>query len=213
MDNGEAVDTSGQIRSAWHDRTDQAPGSKELSTLLATNDTAKKLPATNYYRFARGFAPKGVDAAASSKLSEQFASADLDIPSCSCSSRVQVVHPTLVGGDLVRMKPHPKARHPRLGAQRWPRRLRNYSTCTAALRPVERYRRSCSSTRPGGVEPNLWHPTQTGANFTLPEAVGAPAAVSVGLTFMDGFHVSATDLHQGGSQQMLAGDDQDVMMR
>jgi hypothetical protein len=81
MDNGEAVDTSGQISGL---PGVSAPvtfnGAKELSAILATNDIARKCLATNYYRFARGFAPKGVDEAAASKLSEQFAADDLDIP-------------------------------------------------------------------------------------------------------------------------------------
>jgi hypothetical protein len=64
---------------------------------------------------------------------------------------------------------------------------------------------------PCGVEPNLWHPTQTGANFTLPKMSAPLQPFSSDCIFMDGISMYPLTDHQGGSQQMLAGDDQDVM--
>jgi hypothetical protein len=80
MDNGEAVDTSGQISGlAGTTAPITFNGAKQLSTILSTNDIAQKCLATNYYRYARGFAPQGVDSAASDILSQKFASENLDI--------------------------------------------------------------------------------------------------------------------------------------
>jgi hypothetical protein len=67
---------------------------------------------------------------------------------------------------------------------------------------------------PCGLEPPLWHPTQTGsttaAGFTLPR-LSAPLAPYQGESiFMDGVSMYPLTDHQGGSQQMLAGDDKDV---
>jgi hypothetical protein len=66
---------------------------------------------------------------------------------------------------------------------------------------------------PCGVEPPLWHPTQTGSTtapgFTLPK-MSAPLTPYQGdCIFMDGVSMYPLTDHQGGSQQMLAGDDKD----
>jgi hypothetical protein len=63
---------------------------------------------------------------------------------------------------------------------------------------------------PCGVEPDLWHPTQTGKNFTLPKMSAPLQPFQSECTFMDGVSMYPLTDHQGGSQQMLAGDDQDV---
>ncbi len=63
---------------------------------------------------------------------------------------------------------------------------------------------------PCGVEPPLWHPTQTGTTFTLPR-MSAPLAPHQGdCIFMDGVSMYPLNDHQGGSQQMLVGDNKDV---
>jgi hypothetical protein len=66
---------------------------------------------------------------------------------------------------------------------------------------------------PCGLEPPLWHPAQTGsttaAGFTLPR-LSAPLQPYQGdCIFMDGVSMYPLTDHQGGSQQMLAGDDKD----
>ena len=65
---------------------------------------------------------------------------------------------------------------------------------------------------PCGVEPNLWHPTQTGATFTLPKMSAPLQPFQSDCIFMDGVSMYPLTDHQGGSQQMLAGDDRDVML-
>jgi hypothetical protein len=81
MDNGGVVDSSGQINGL---PGTTAPimfnGVKELSTFIATNDIARKCLATNYYRYARGFAPLATDLPASDKLGQAFVDNDQDIP-------------------------------------------------------------------------------------------------------------------------------------
>jgi hypothetical protein len=67
---------------------------------------------------------------------------------------------------------------------------------------------------PCGLEPPLWHPAQTGSTtatgFTLPR-LSAPLAPYQGdCIFMDGVSMYPLTDHQGGSQQLLAGDDRDV---
>jgi hypothetical protein len=63
---------------------------------------------------------------------------------------------------------------------------------------------------PCGLEPNLWHPSETGKTFTL-KRLSAPLAPYQGeAIFMDGISMVPLSDHQGGSQQMLAGDDRDV---
>ncbi len=63
---------------------------------------------------------------------------------------------------------------------------------------------------PCGLEPPLWHPTQTGATFTLPRLSAPLAPYQSECIFMDGVSMYPLTDHQGGSQQMLAGDDKDV---
>jgi hypothetical protein len=63
---------------------------------------------------------------------------------------------------------------------------------------------------PCGVEPPLWHPTQTGANFTLPKMSAPLAPYQSECIFIDGVSMYPLNDHQGGSQQMLAGGPQDV---
>jgi hypothetical protein len=63
---------------------------------------------------------------------------------------------------------------------------------------------------PCGVEPNLWHPTQTGSTFTLPKLSAPLQPYAADAIFLDGVSMYPLTDHQGGSQQMLAGDDKDV---
>jgi hypothetical protein len=81
-DNGDPVDTTGEIKGFTS--ASGAPltfdGPRQLSNLLATNEVAKQCLAANYYRYARGFAPKGVDTGAVDKLSDDFVRNDLDLP-------------------------------------------------------------------------------------------------------------------------------------
>src|SRR5439155_9353069 len=63
---------------------------------------------------------------------------------------------------------------------------------------------------PCGLEPNLWHPDQTGTNFTLKKLSAPLEPYKADSIFMDGISMYPLSDHQGGSQQMLAGDDKDV---
>ena len=63
---------------------------------------------------------------------------------------------------------------------------------------------------PCGLEPPLWHPAQTGKTFTLPRLSAPLAPYQNQCIFMDGVSMYPLTDHQGGSQQMLAGDDEDV---
>ena len=63
---------------------------------------------------------------------------------------------------------------------------------------------------PCGVEPGLWHTTQTGKTFTLPRLSAPLQPFASDCIFMDGISMVPLTDHQGGSQQMLAGDDKDV---
>jgi hypothetical protein len=64
---------------------------------------------------------------------------------------------------------------------------------------------------PCGVQPANWHPDQSGRTFTL-KKLSAPLAPHQGdAIFLDGVAMYPLNDHQGGSQQMLAGDDKDVM--
>jgi hypothetical protein len=63
---------------------------------------------------------------------------------------------------------------------------------------------------PCGLECPLWHPTQTGKNFTLPRLSAPLQPFQQDCIFMDGVSMYPLTDHQGGSQQMLAGDDEDV---
>ncbi|HEX3852644.1 MAG TPA: DUF1592 domain-containing protein [Polyangiaceae bacterium] len=81
IDNGGTVDSSGQINSLPGTSAPIAfNGAKELATILATNDIARKCLATNYYRYARGFVPLATDLPASDKLGQTFVDTDQDIP-------------------------------------------------------------------------------------------------------------------------------------
>jgi hypothetical protein len=63
---------------------------------------------------------------------------------------------------------------------------------------------------PCGVEPNLWHTPQTGKTFALAKMSAPLQPFQSDCIFMDGVSMYPLTDHQGGSQQMLAGDDQDV---
>jgi hypothetical protein len=63
---------------------------------------------------------------------------------------------------------------------------------------------------PCGLEPALWHPAQTGKTFTLPRLSAPLAPFQNECIFMDGISMVPLSDHQGGSQQLLAGDDKDV---
>jgi len=63
---------------------------------------------------------------------------------------------------------------------------------------------------PCGVEPPMWHPTQTGKTFTLPRLSAPLQPFAADCIFMDGISMVPLNDHQGGSQQMLAGDEKDV---
>jgi hypothetical protein len=81
MDNGEMVDTSGQINSLPGSSSPITfNGAKELAAIIAKSALAQGCLAKNYYRYTRGFAPQGVDTAASELLANKFVSQDLDLP-------------------------------------------------------------------------------------------------------------------------------------
>jgi hypothetical protein len=63
---------------------------------------------------------------------------------------------------------------------------------------------------PCGVLPDLWHPQQTGTTFTLPMLSAPLAPYQSECIFIDGVSMYPLNDHQGGSQQLLAGDDKDV---
>ncbi|HEY0714408.1 MAG TPA: DUF1552 domain-containing protein, partial [Polyangia bacterium] len=63
---------------------------------------------------------------------------------------------------------------------------------------------------PCGVELPLWHPTQTGKTFTLPRLSAPLQPLASECIFMDGISMLPLNDHQGGSQQLLAGDNRDV---
>jgi hypothetical protein len=67
---------------------------------------------------------------------------------------------------------------------------------------------------PCGLEPPLWHPAQTGSTtapgFMLPRLSAPLAPYQGNCIFMDGVSMYPLTDHQGGSQQLLAGDDRDV---
>jgi hypothetical protein len=63
---------------------------------------------------------------------------------------------------------------------------------------------------PCGVQLPMWHPTQTGATFTLPRLSAPLQPYASDCIFMDGVCMAPLTDHQGGSQQMLVGDDKDV---
>ena len=63
---------------------------------------------------------------------------------------------------------------------------------------------------PCGLQVDLWHPTQTGPNFALKQLSAPLEQYKSELIFMDGVAMYPLTDHQGGSQQLLAGDDKDV---
>src|SRR5260370_1015198 len=63
---------------------------------------------------------------------------------------------------------------------------------------------------PCGVQLPMWHPTQTGTTFTLPRLSAPLQPYASDCIFMDGVCMAPLTDHQGGSQQMLVGDDKDV---
>ena len=64
--------------------------------------------------------------------------------------------------------------------------------------------------RPCGVLPADWHTTQTGTTFTLPRLAAPLAPHQADCIFMDGVSMYPLTDHQGGSQQLLVGDDKDI---
>lgn len=81
-DNGEPVDTSGEI--VGMTKAGGAPatfaGARELSSIIGDSADARGCFAVNYYRFARGFEPTGVDACAVERLRDGFVKEGLSIP-------------------------------------------------------------------------------------------------------------------------------------
>jgi len=63
---------------------------------------------------------------------------------------------------------------------------------------------------PCGVDLPLWHPAQTGTTFTLPRLSAPLQPYASECIFMDGVSMVPLNDHQGGSQQMLVGDDKDI---
>ena len=63
---------------------------------------------------------------------------------------------------------------------------------------------------PCGVQVDLWHPSETGKNFNLKQLSAPLEPHKQDAIFMDGVAMYPLSDHQGGSQQMLVGDDQDV---
>jgi hypothetical protein len=63
---------------------------------------------------------------------------------------------------------------------------------------------------PCGIELPLWHPTQTGKAFTLPRLSAPLQPFQQDCIFINGVSMYPLSDHQGGSQQMLAGDNEDV---
>jgi hypothetical protein len=81
VDNGEPVDTSGQINGMSSPSDPPIPfnGSKELSSIIAQSEQARQCLVTNYYRYARGFDAKGTDICAVNQLSQALIKDDLDL--------------------------------------------------------------------------------------------------------------------------------------
>ena len=82
LDNGQPVDATGIINGF----TDKAgapltfDGARQLSSILAQSDDARRCFAGNYHRYTRGFAAKGVDVPAVTKLQQAFLTQNLDLP-------------------------------------------------------------------------------------------------------------------------------------
>jgi hypothetical protein len=82
LDNGQPIDATGVIN-GFTSKTG-APltfnGPRELSAILAGSDDARRCFAGNYHRYVRGYAARGVDAAAVDKLAQAFLTQDLALP-------------------------------------------------------------------------------------------------------------------------------------
>ena len=82
LDNGQPVDTTGEINGFTS--STGAPltfdGPRQLSTILAQSDDAKKCFAANYHRYARGFLAKDTDLGPVELLQQDFLTNNLDIP-------------------------------------------------------------------------------------------------------------------------------------
>ena len=63
---------------------------------------------------------------------------------------------------------------------------------------------------PCGLQVDLWHPTETGKTFNLKQLSAPLEPHKQDSIFMDGVAMYPLSDHQGGSQQMLVGDDQNV---
>jgi hypothetical protein len=79
-DNGELVDTSGQLKGIPGLADVSFNGAKELSKLIANSPQAQACLASSYHRYARGFAATGDNAAAVANLSNEFVKDNLDLP-------------------------------------------------------------------------------------------------------------------------------------
>ncbi|HVY26494.1 MAG TPA: DUF1592 domain-containing protein [Polyangiaceae bacterium] len=80
-DNGEVVDTSGQLKNVPGLADAVAfTGVKELSNIIATSTQAQACLASSYHRYARGFAATGDDLGAVQRLSDEFVKEGLDLP-------------------------------------------------------------------------------------------------------------------------------------
>jgi hypothetical protein len=64
---------------------------------------------------------------------------------------------------------------------------------------------------PCGLQVDLWHPAETGTTFNLKQLSKPLEPHKQDCIFMDGVAMYPLSDHQGGSQQMLVGDDKDVM--
>jgi hypothetical protein len=82
LDNGAPVDTTGQLNGFTDSsgKTLTFDGPRQLSTILASYATAQSCFAGNFYRYIRGFAPKGVDQPAVEKLQQNFVQTNEDLP-------------------------------------------------------------------------------------------------------------------------------------
>jgi hypothetical protein len=63
---------------------------------------------------------------------------------------------------------------------------------------------------PCGLQVDDWHPSETGKSFNLKKLSAPLEAHKQDAIFMDGVAMYPLSDHQGGSQQMLAGDEKDV---
>jgi hypothetical protein len=81
LDNGAPVDTTGQL-TGFDDASGNLitfDGPRQLSNILASYATAQSCFAANYWRYVRGFLPKGVDQPAVQKVQQNFVSTNEDL--------------------------------------------------------------------------------------------------------------------------------------